>query len=419
MEVLMPQLGETVTEGTVTKWHKEVGQTVTADEVLFEIGTDKVEMEVPAPVGGVLAEIHVKEGEAVAVGVVLALISEGEENNKVLEHGDKIEPPKERFEAPHETRNEPWPTKLESTSSVKSAALHLSPAVRRLLSEHNINAADIPGTGRKGRIKKADVIDFLEGKNAGSVRSDNQLENIILSGKGDKTVPFSRIRERTAEHMVRSKATSPHVHQGIEVDFLGVSRVREQKGPAWKEREGFSLTFLPFIARAVCDAIIEFPYINSRVENNKIILFDRVDLAIAVDLKFQGLVAPVIRNASTMTAVEIARAVYKIADRARANRLSPEEYSGATYTISNNGAFGTLFTTPIINQPQVAILSIDSIAKRPIVVEQGSDEFIAIRPTGILTQSFDHRAFDGAYSGAFLRRVKQIIETKDWAASLP
>lgn len=292
----------------------------------------------------------------------------------------------------------------------------LSPVVRKLVAENNLDPSMIPGTGRDGRLKKSDVLNYLKGAPAARPSAPAPAPQ---SGDGRTVIPFNRIRQMTAEHMVRSKATSPHVNQGIEVDFSRVERVRQEKGAAWKAREGFSLNYLPFIARAVCDAMAEFPNINGHVDGDNLVVYDQVNLAVAVDLNFQGLVAPVIQNASSMTAVEIARAVADLAARARADQLTADDHAGATYTISNNGSFGTLYTTPIINQPQIAILSTDGISKRPVVVSQDGEDHLVIRPVGILTQAFDHRAIDGAYSAAYLRRVKEIIETKAWAAALP
>ena len=420
MDVLMPQLGETVAEGTLSIWHKNVGERVEANELLFEISTDKVEMEVPAPAGGVMKEILVKEGETVEVGAILAILDDGTDGS--IEPTAPEPAPSLENNAQYLTHSLP-----AASPSVTSAAVtpnhdprrRLSPVVRKLVAEHYLNPDNIDGSGRDGRIKKSDVLALLQ-RNAPT--TPDQISGSSTSSPsvdGKKVIPFNRIRRVTAEHMVRSKSTSPHVHQGVEVDFSRVERVRSDKGVAWRAREGFSLNYLPFVARAVCDAIVEFPHVNAHVEENSLVVYDQVNLAIAVDLNFEGLVAPVIQNASSMTAVEIARSIAGLAARARANQLTPDDHLGATYTISNNGSFGTLFTTPIINQPQVAILSTDSITKRPVVVEQDGEDHLVIRPVGIVTQAFDHRAIDGAYSAAFLRKVKEIIETKNWEAALP
>ena len=416
----MPQLGETVAEGTVSIWHKEVGDQVATDELLFEVSTDKVEMEVPAPAEGVVKEIIVKAGETVAVGTVLAIIDDKVTASADL--SDKESNPPSTISSPN--FDTPSLDVSSSTFNAPKAAVdnqkrRLSPVVRKLVAEHNLDPDTIRGTGRDGRIKKSDVLSYLQTGSIELARKPSLSETATISDDGTKVISFNRIRQLTAEHMVRSKATSPHVHQGVEVDFSKVESARKNKGETWKSREGFSLTYLPFVARAVCDAITDFPNVNGHVKGDNLIIYEHVNLAIAVDLDFEGLIAPVIQNASAMTAVEIARAVTDVASRARKNELKPEDHLGATYTISNNGSFGTLFTTPIINQPQIAILSMDTIAKRPMVVEQDGEDHLVIRPVGILTQAFDHRAIDGAYSAAFLRRLKEIIECKDWEAALP
>ncbi len=407
MDVLMPQMGETVAEGTLTVWHKQIGDSVKSSDILFEIGTDKVEMEVPAQIDGVLTEILVQAGETVVVGSKLAVIQG--------KSGSKSTPsPTPDFEV------------VEEDVSVMPAiepkrqdrSMKLSPVVRKLLLENNLTHKDIVGTGRDGRIKRGDVLAYMKMNNAATSVSPPSEARGAVSGDGITVVPFSYRRKMTAEHMVRSKATSPHVLQAIEVDFSGVDNARRAIGPDWKQREGYSLTYLPFIAKAVCSAIKDFPHVNGHIETDHLVIFDRVNLAIAIDLNFEGLVAPVILNADLKAVTEIARSTHELAMRARADKLTPDEFVNATYTISNNGSFGTLITAPIINQPQIAILSTDGVTKRPTVIEQGGEDLIAIRPIGILAQSFDHRAIDGSYSGAFLRRVKQIIEEKNWLDSI-
>jgi len=231
-------------------------------------------------------------------------------------------------------------------------------------------------------------------------------------------VPFTRIRKLTAEHMVRSKATSPHVLQAVEVDFHRVDRVRQSVRDAWKTRHGHSLTYLPFIANAVCRALEDFPNLNSSVHGDSLVLHPSVNLGIAVDLGAEGLVAPVIKNADRLSVAQLADAIAEIAQRSRAGKLKPDDFQGGTYTLSNSGTFGTLITAPIINQPQVAILSTDGVRKKPVVIETSEGDAIAIRPVGVLAQSFDHRAVDGAYSAAFLDRVRKIIETSNWVVEV-
>jgi 2-oxoglutarate dehydrogenase E2 component (dihydrolipoamide succinyltransferase) len=247
-----------------------------------------------------------------------------------------------------------------------------------------------------------------------------------VSGRGpaagsavdDQKIPFDRIRKATAEHMLRSKATSPHVLQAIEADFSAVDRVRFGERIEWRKEHDFSLSYLPFVARALCLAIADFPRVNASVDGNDLVVHKTINLAVAVDLNLEGLVAPVVKRAGKLPVTELAIRLHRLAETARAGTLSADDLRGGTYTLSNPGPFGTLFTAPIINQPQVAILSMDAITKRPVVIASDSGDTIAIRPVGILSQSFDHRAIDGAYSAAFLQRLKAIIEGFDWSQEL-
>jgi 2-oxoglutarate dehydrogenase E2 component (dihydrolipoamide succinyltransferase) len=230
--------------------------------------------------------------------------------------------------------------------------------------------------------------------------------------------PLNNIRKRTAERLANSWRTVPHVLQAIEVDFLGVEQARTAAGAAWKAREGFSLTYLPFIVRAVSAALAKFPLLNASLDGDDLVLHSHINIGIAVDLNFDGLVVPVVKDVPDKSLPQLAREINDLAQRARNNRLKPDELSGGTYTLSNSGVFGTLITAPIINQPQVAILSTDGVKKRPVVIESDAGDSVAIRPVGVLAQMFDHRAIDGAYSGAFLREVKTVLETRDWTQAL-
>jgi 2-oxoglutarate dehydrogenase E2 component (dihydrolipoamide succinyltransferase) len=321
--------------------------------------------------------------------------------------------------------------------------------VRRLAAEHQIDLAAVSGSGRNGRITRRNVIEFIsdrqsEPQTASSGAASAPSGQSHTPGApqapapapapaaaqaapatarpqapaGGNVQPFTRIRRLTAEHMVRSKTTSPHVLQAVEVDFQRVEQVRRIVRDAWKSKHGSSLTFLPFVAHAVCEALREFASLNASVQGDGLVLHDSVNLAIAVDLGAEGLVAPVIRGAQELSVAEMARAISDVAQRARSNRLKPDDFSGGTYTLSNSGTFGTLITAPIINQPQVAILSIDGVRKKPVVVESSEGDSIAIRPVGILAQSFDHRAVDGAYSAAFLDRVRKLLETSRWVVDV-
>lgn len=449
MNVLMPQLGETVAEGTVATWHKNVGDTVAADEILLDVETDKVSMEIPAPSAGTLHEIRVEAGETVDVGTVLAIIlGEGESaaDSPAAAVPDKPQP---ELKADDET------TIIEPTAITEMAVaqylpdsntaaaprqtnIRLSPAVRRLVAENNVNINSLEGTGRGGRITRRDVISHIStGGSTAPIATTAQTPSVAAvvaaaesapsAVTSDATaapqlrserIPFNRIRKLTADHMVKSKATSPHVLQAVEVNFAAVDKVRKALRESWKSEHGFSLTYLPFISHAVCRALTEFPHANSSVDGNDLVLHAHVNLAIAIDLGADGLVAPVIKSAESKNVTELAGAIQDLAKRARSGGLKPDDLSGGTYTLSNSGTFGTLITAPIINQPQVAILSTDGVRKKPVVIEGPDGDAIGIRPIGILAQSFDHRAFDGAYSAAFLDRVRQLLETSNWFRSL-
>ena len=416
MNVLMPQLGETVTQGTVVAWHKKEGDQVSKDEILADVETDKAAVEIPAPSDGVISSVLVQEGETVDVGTVLVVINGPDGTAEDSSDSATDEQPKtdSSSEAP------------ESSDSGKRPSL--SPAVRRLIAEHRLEAEAIPASGRGGRLTRSDVMSFIESRavdvsaepaeSAPDQTRPSALQPAVPSFSDGDRVPFDRIRRVTAEHMVRSKATSPHVLQAVEADFSAVEFVRSQSGERWRADHGFSLTYLPFIAQAVCIALRDFPRLNSSVDGDGLVLHKRIHLSVAVDLNFEGLVAPVIQDADGLTVSGLALRIHEISARAREGKLSADEFTGGTYTLSNNGSFGTLLTGAIINQPQVAILSIDAIKKRPMVIEGSAGDSIGIRPIGILSQSFDHRAVDGAYSAAFLHKIKTLLEEKDWSAEL-
>jgi 2-oxoglutarate dehydrogenase E2 component (dihydrolipoamide succinyltransferase) len=400
MDVIMPQLGETVEEGTVAAWHKKEGDKVAIDELLVEIETDKVATEVPSLVAGTLRKILVGAGETVKVGTTLAIIDSGDGP---------------RAAAPPVAEASPGPTKpfrpaaqvgtrIPAAISAEGHGAPLSPVVRRLVGENGLDIAKIQGTGRDGRVKRLDVLSYLQSHQAvpSAIRGAVEI------------VPFSALRKRIAEHMVRSKATSAHVLQAVEVDFSGVEAARAALKMGWKAREGTSLTYLPFIVRAIALALPEFPHLNAHVAGDSLRVYKAINISLAVDLDGGGVVAPVIKNAAALRAPEIARAIARIAERARANALKPDDMTEGTYSLTNNGSFGTFITAPVINQPQVAIMSVDGVHRRPWVVTDEKGERIEIRPVGVLAHSFDHRAVDGAYSGAYLRRVKQIIESCEW-----
>ena len=440
MNVLMPQLGETVTEGTVANWHKKAGDTVAADEIILDIETDKVSMEIPAPVAGVIKEILVTQGTTVAVGTVLAVIesSAGASAEPAQKPAPAVAAAPARVAEPAAVAAPQQLAATGTTSLARDDHQRLSPAVRRIAAEYRLDLKAVPGSGRNGRITRRNVLDFIQHQQAAPTTraaapaaaaapvaaapaARAPTPTPAPAGPppaGAKTVPFTRIRQLTAEHMVRSKATSPHVLQAVEVDFHRVDVVRKTVRDSWKSKHGYSLTYLPFIANAVCRALEDFPNLNASVHGDSLILHPSVNLAIAVDLGAEGLVAPVIKGADRLSVAQLADAITEIAQRSRASKLKADDFTGGTYTLSNSGTFGTLITAPIINQPQVAILSTDGVRKKPVVVESSEGDSIAIRPVGVLAQSFDHRAVDGAYSAAFLDRVRKLIETSNWVVEV-
>ena len=422
MDVIMPQLGETVVEGVVTKWYKKVGDVVKSDDTLFDVETDKVSTEIPAQANGVITEILVQEGVTAKVGTRLAVIRES---------GDAVA----AAPAVAVAASAPAATVSAAVAAVSavstaaaatrigkaSAADRLSPVVRRLLAEHQLNPADLNGTGRDGRITREDVLAVIGGGVAAGAmpaRAPLSAPAPMVLGAGDTRKPMNSVRKRTAQHLVKSWQSAPHVLQAVEVDYSKVELARTAAGAAWKAREGFSLTYLPFIARAVSVALAKFPLLNGSLDGDDLVIHSRINIGIAVDLNFDGLVVPVVKDVPNKSLPQIAREINDLAQRARSNKLKPDELSGGTYTLSNSGVFGTLITAPIINQPQVAIMSTDGVKKKPVVIESEQGDSIAIRPVGVLAQTFDHRALDGAYSAAFLREVKTVLETRDWVQAL-
>jgi 2-oxoglutarate dehydrogenase E2 component (dihydrolipoamide succinyltransferase) len=484
-DVTLPQLGETVTEGTITQWFKKVGDSVAEDEPLFEVSTDKVDTEVPSPIAGTVTEIRAEEGETVAVGTVIAVIGDGaggeagepaagsaeaepaeaegeaepeseaegetepepeaeaqpEADEPAAEESGAEAPPEQKTEeAPAPTAEEPSEPESAPAPADASTSVLLSPVVRRLVAEHNLDPTSIKGSGPGGRITRDDVLDHIdrvgskpaapaEAKEAPAAppaaagpkpaAAPAAAAPDVAAGERDTPLRLSRIRKLTGSHMVMSKGVSPHAYSVVEVDYANVDRVRSAVKDEWKQNEGFSLTYLPFISRAVIDALAEFPHLNASVADDELVIHRYVDLGIAVDLDYEGLIAPVIRDADSKRLRAIAREITDLAARARTRKLSPDEISGGTFTITNNGSAGSVLTLPIINQPQVAILSTDLIVRKPVVTEvQGGGEAIVIHPAGHLAMAWDHRAFDGAYSAGFLKRTKELLETRDWSAEL-
>jgi pyruvate/2-oxoglutarate dehydrogenase complex dihydrolipoamide acyltransferase (E2) component len=417
--VLMPQLGETVAEGKILAWFKSVGDEIKEGDNLFEVETDKVTIEVQAVVSGRLNEIRVGSGEVAKVGAIVAVIG-GESSAKPA-----TKPEVGQTAAP---KAAPWRNPFEEVSTPKERFgpakgpddIRVTPLARRLIAQNNVDIARLA----------SDV------KKRGGSRIDEQLVRSAVAASpptpapapaldapryapppaplSGQTIMLNPVRLKTADRLAENWRTIPHVFQAIEVDFTAIDRVRGKRKQAFQEAHGFTLTYLPFIARATCLAIQAFPQVNARFDGKSLSLSPTVSLGVAVDLSHNGLVVPVVRNAEDLTVAGLAKAMRRLIDKARTGKLGPDDLSGGTYSISNNGAFGTTFTAPIINAPQVAILSTDAIQLKPAVVSTPEGAFVAPRMMGMVGQSFDHRAFDGAYSAAFLSRLKQLLETRNW-----
>ena len=412
MNVVMPQLGETVAEGVVTRWYKKAGDAVKADEVLFDVETDKVSTEIPAPASGILEKILVEEGVTAKVGAPLAVIRVSDEAA-----GRASETPLAPGAAPDGAgAQRVSPTAAHASGIARpprvpppaGAQGPLSPVVRRLIAEHALDASAIRGTGREGRITREDVTAHLAAR-AGAPANPAGPGSARAGGE-----PQSALRQRVAENVARAWASAPHVLQVVEADFHRIERSRRAFGAQWKDREGYALTYLPFVARALSLALPRYPRLNATYAEGRLAVARRINLGIAVDVNFEGLIVPVVKDAGGKSLPELARAINDLAVRARAGKLTPDELTEGTYTVTNNGAYGTVITAPVINVPQVAILSTDAVAKKAVVIEAPEGDSIAIRPVGVLAQSFDHRALDGAYAASFLRELKRVIETRDW-----
>ena len=386
--IVMPQMGESIAEGTIVRWIKKVGDQVERDEPLFEITTDKVDAEIPAPAAGVLSEITVKEGETVAVNTVVGTIGQAGETAAA-------EPPREQK---HEQASPPPPRASRPGNGRQQRS---SPLVRRIAHDNNVDIAQISGSGIGGRVTKHDILEFL-GRDTGSAGS-----RVPDPESRTEIQPLSPIRKKIAEHMVLSRRTSAHVHTVFHVDFSHVERIRRERKEDYL-KHGARLTYMGFIAKAVVDALRRHPILNASLDGDNVLLRKDVNLGIAVALE-TGLIVPVVANADEKNLLGLSRAIADVAERARAKQLKPEEVHGGTFTITNPGQSGAQFGMPIINQPQVAILGVGTIEKRPVVV----DDAIAIRTMAYLTLGFDHRLVDGAVADEFMSEVKKQIETFD------
>ncbi|MBI1873988.1 MAG: 2-oxo acid dehydrogenase subunit E2 [Acidobacteria bacterium] len=423
-EVLMPQMGESIAEGTVVRWIKKVGDQVDRDEPLFEISTDKVDAEIPAPFGGVLREIRVQEGETVPVNSVVAVI--GEEGDAAVTPVPAHEPrpaPQTVGTRPAKTGKESsvWLPPLGGRTTASGEAVaepearqRSSPLVRRIAREHHVDLRLVAGTGIGGRVTKHDILGYLEsggrvapfGEGAPAAAAVGPLPR-FGPGEAIQIVPMSVMRKKIAEHMVMSLRTSAHVYSVFEVDFSSVAKIREARKAEY-ERAGTKLTYLSFIMKATIEALGAVPIVNASIDGDKVAYKKEVNIGIAVALDW-GLIVPVVKRADEKNLLGLSRAIADLAERARTKQLKPEEVQGGTFTITNPGTFGTLFGMPIINQPQVAIMGIGAIEKRPVVI----NDAIAIRPMGYLSLGYDHRLIDGAVADQFMSHVKRQLEHFD------
>jgi 2-oxoglutarate dehydrogenase E2 component (dihydrolipoamide succinyltransferase) len=420
--VIMPQMGESIAEGTITKWMKKVGERVERDEPLFEISTDKVDAEIPSPAAGVLTQILVKETETVAINTVVAIIDGEGAGVAARTPAEAIAPsPQVSSPAPPALATPGAPTAVMPSASEEHEGgegeeVRTSPLVRRIAREHNVDLSEVKGTGLGGRVSKKDILDFIDQRRASAPPAPQPAgapaptaPPVAFTG-ATQIVPMTPMRRQIAEHMVMSKHTSAHVYTLVEVEMTRVVAARERFQQEFEQRNGIKLTFTPFFVRASVEAIKELPIINSSLDGTNIIYKRDVNIGIAVALE-SGLIVPVIKRADEKNFLGVARAVQDLADRARSKRLSVDDVQGGTFTITNPGSFGGLFGLPIINQPQVAILGVGAIEKRPVV----RDDAIAIRHMVYLSISYDHRVIDGAVAERFMGKIKKILENWDEA----
>lgn len=448
--VLMPQMGESIAEGTIVKWFKSVGDQVTKDEPLLEISTDKVDAEVPAPATGVLAQILHGPGTTVAVESPIAVIALPGEAPGAAPAPAQAEPG-----PPHVVAPEPPPPAPAPVAAVAPAPASATPApapaaapspedeegellrqrssplVRRIAREHNVDIAQVPGTGISGRVTKDDILGFIERGQAAPVTPAAQAPAPAASASpapvpaappagpvfaGDvHREPMSIMRQRIAEHMVASRRTSPHVHTVFEVDVTRIVKLRESQARAFEARHGLKLTYTPFFLAGVVEGLKAFPLLNASIDGTDVVFHRHVNLGVAVSLA-NGLIVPVIKHAEELSLIGLQRAVTDLATRARGKQLKPEDVQGSTFSVTNPGPYGGLYGLPIINQPNVAILSTGGIHKRPVVVTdaEGNDA-ITVRSMMIIALSFDHRLVDGTTADQFMAKVKQVLEAGEFS----
>ena len=423
-QIVMPKLGESIQEGTITKWFVKEGDTVEEDDILFEVATDKVDSEIPSPVDGVISKILFPENSLVPVGEVLAIVNMGGEEVQP-ESSSAIPTVKKVIEEKVENLES---TEKKSVDNVRELSNRFySPLVKTIAKQENISFEEletITGSGANGRVQKNDILEYIKNKQSGKVATSIKKEEISASrktltpppvsvGASDQIIEMDRVRKLIADHMVMSKQVSPHVTSVVEADVTELVIWRNKNKEAFENKHGEKITFMPIFTEAVASALAEFPYLNSSVDGDRIILKKDINIGIAVAKPDGNLIVPVIKNAEQRNLVGITKELNRLANAARTNKLGIEEIQGGTFTITNFGTFRNLIGTPIINQPQVAILATGSIEKKPAVLETPTGDVIAIRHKMFLSLSYDHRIVDGALGGAFLRKIADNLEQFD------
>jgi len=416
-EVVMPKLGESITEATITKWFKEEGDAIEEDDALLEIATDKVDSEIPSPVAGRITKILYNEGDIVPVGKVIAIISiDGEATEEAPQETPLAET------KPSEVEVEK-PTSIDVPIESKSGRFY-SPLVKTIAKQENITVKEldaIPGTGQNGRVRKEDILQFIENRKKGVMKGEPAITVIdspkakvsVLIGADDTIVEMDRMRRLIADHMVMSVHTSPHVTNFLEADVTNLVLWRNKIKDEFQKRENIPLTYTSLFLEVIAKALKEYPLINASVDGYNIILHKKVNLGVAVALPTGNLIVPVIKNADHLNLQGLAGELFRLVEAARSSKLNPDDVQGGTFTLTNFGTFRNAFGTPIINQPQVAILATGNIEKKPAVIETTTGDVIAIRHKMFLGLTYDHRIVDGALGGTFLRKVADYLEQFD------
>ncbi|NPA37980.1 MAG: 2-oxo acid dehydrogenase subunit E2 [Chlorobi bacterium] len=424
VNIALPRMGEAVEEATITRWFAEAGQEVKEDDVLVEVATDKVDSEIPAPVSGVVSQINFSEGDVVKVGEVMAVISTGgDDTGQKTEEKEKIETKELEVEPVMPVSEENEEKDAQTDITVKNSNIFLSPLVRSIAAKEDLTSdefAKIKGSGRNGRITKDDIKEYL--KNRGKEKTENNLSTteqkslekakVNISGN-DEVVKMDRMRKLIADHMLMSKQVSPHVTSVVETDVTNIVLWRNKNKDTFLKKYGVKLTYMPVFTEAVAKALRDFPGVNASVDGDSIIIKKSINIGMAVVLPSGNLIVPVIKNADTMNIAGLSRSIANLAERARTNKLTPDDIEGGTFTVTNVGTFGNIMGTPIINQPQVAILATGVIEKKPAVIETPTGDMIAIRHKMYLSLSYDHRVVDGALGGGFLKRISDYLEDFD------